>query len=481
MNEMEHIMRSKLALGRDLFRSHTLLVAGLVLFSFLCGIGFLFFPPLLVFAAAGLLILTLLMVYYPYLGILVYLVLEYARIPAMFPQLQALQIGKIVVVVTGVIWLLRSALTRRLKFVSDPLNWVMAIWAFMVICSSFFAMNSELANQGVIDFLKWVIIYFLIINLVDNLPKWQWFMWFLLFLNFKLSQFQIRQFMAGYEMASSPDRFVTEGVGAGSTGFFGNAGDFGVAMCVVAPLAFYLVTAVKSRALKAGGMVFFAAFVFSILRCGSRGAALALSVMALFFWLRTSKKLLSGLVILLFVIGFWASAPEAWKERFVSAADYQEDITASQRLRLWQAGLKMSMHSPLLGVGINNFGTDYASRYHAPDEAGIPWAPHNIFVQALSELGVLGFLSLVAAMVLVFRRNQETRRLYLQNNARSDWITGFARALDLSLIGYIISGFFLTVLYYPHLYIIMTLALSLNQIARKHVIAEKNSLKDDEK
>jgi putative inorganic carbon (HCO3(-)) transporter len=474
MNEMEHIIRSKLAVGRDLFRSHTLLVTGLVLFSLSCGIGFLFISPLLVLAAAGLLILTLLMVYYPYLGILVYLALEYARIPAMFPQLQALQIGKIVVVVTGVIWLLRSALTRKLKFVSDPLNWVMAIWAFMVICSSFFAVNSTLANQGVIDFLKWVIIYFLIINLVDSLPKWQWFMWFLLLLNFKLSQFQIRQFMAGFEMASSPDRFVTEGVGAGSTGFFGNAGDFGVAMCVVAPLAFYLVKAVKSRALKVGGMLFLAAFVFSILRCGSRGAALALSVMALLFWLRTSKKLQSGLVILAFVIGFWASAPEAWRGRFVSAADYQEDITASQRLGLWEAGLRMSMHSPLLGVGINNFGTTYATRYHPPDEAGIPWAPHNIFVQALSELGVLGFLSLVAVMVLVFQRNQQTRRLYPQNNTRSDWITGFAHALDLSLVGYIVSGFFLTVLYYPHLYIIMTLAISLNQVAKKNLIAEEN-------
>jgi putative inorganic carbon (HCO3(-)) transporter len=478
---MEQIIRLKLALRRDFFRSHTILLAGLVLFSFLCGIGFLFFSPLLVFAAAGLVILCVLMVYYPYLGILVYLMLEYARIPAMFPSLQALQIGKIVVVVTGLIWVLRSVLNRKLKFVYDPLNWIMVIWALTVVGSAFFAMNSKLANQGAIDFLKWVIIYFLIINLVDTLPKWQWFMWFLLLLNFKLSQFQIRQFMAGYDMASSPDRFITEGMGAGSTGFFGNAGDFGVAMCVVAPLAFYLVRAVKSRVLKVGGIVLSSVFVFSILRCGSRGAALALFLMALFFWLRTSKKLQSGLVILLFVVGFWASAPEAWKERFVSAAEYQQDVTASQRLKLWEAGLRMSADSPLLGVGINNFGTNYAARYHAPDEARVAWAPHNIFVQAVSELGVLGFLCLLMAMILVFRRNHETRKLYLQNNLESDWIAPFAHALDLSLIGYLVSGFFLTVLYYPHLYIIITLAISLNQIARKRVTAQKNLIEDNQK
>ncbi len=478
---MEQITRLKLAIGPDFFSSHTMLVIFFVLFSLLCGIGFLFLSPLLVFAVAGLLILSLLMIYCPYLGILVYLVVEYARIPAMFPSLQALQMGKIVVIVTGLIWILRSVFTRKLKFVYDPLNWIMAIWAFIVIGSSFFAVNSTLATQGMIDFLKWVIIYFLIINLVDTLPKWQWFMWCLLLLNFKLSQFQIRQFMGGYEMASSPDRFVTEGVGAGSTGFFGNAGDFGVAMCVVAPLAFYLVKAVKSKALRVGAIIFLSAFVFSILRCGSRGAALALFFMALFFWLKTSKKLQSGVVILLFVIGFWASAPEAWKERFVSAAEYQQDVTASQRLRLWGAGLRMSADSPLLGVGINNFGTNYASHYHAPDEAGFAWAPHNIFIQAVSELGVLGLFSLLMAMFLVFQRNRSTRRLSSENNLTDAWIARFANALDLSLIGYMVSGFFLTVLYYPHLYIIMTLSISLNQIARKQVMTQKNLIKDDEK
>ena len=469
---MEQIIRSRILMGRDFLRSHTTLATGLVVFSLLCGIGFWYFPPLLVLAVAGLLILGFLMIHYPLLGILAYLVIEYARVPAMYPPLQVLQIGKIVVIVTGLIWVVRSVLDRRMKLVSDPLNWIMVIWALIVVGSSFFAIDSKFAHQGMIDFLKWVVIYFLIINLVDTLPKWQYFMWALLLLSFKLSQFQIRQFIAGYEMASGADRFVTEGVGAGSTGFFGNAGDFGVAMCVVAPLAFYLVKAVKSKALKAAGIAIFSAFVFSILRCGSRGAALALSVMALLFWMRTSKKLASGVLILLFVLGFWASAPEAWRERFVSASDYQQDVTASQRLRLWGAGLRMVADNPVLGVGINNFSTNYALRYHAAGEEGLRWAPHNIFVQAASELGVLGLLALFVVIYLVFQRDFETRRVCLEKNLENGWIPNFAHALDLSLVGYIVGGFFLTVLYYPHLYIIMTLAISLNQIARRQAAAQ---------
>jgi putative inorganic carbon (HCO3(-)) transporter len=475
---MEQIAHLKALRGRDLFHSDHFLVVGLVLFSLLCGMGFWFLPPLLVFAISSLLILSFLMICYPYLGILVYLVIEYARLPVMFPTLQTLQIGKIVVLATGLIWVVRSVFTRKLKFVSDPLNWVMMIWAVAVISSSFFAINSKLAFQAMVDFLKWVIIYLLIINLVDTLPKWQWFMWVLLLLNFKLSQFQIRQFMAGYAMAPNPEVFITRGAGAGSTGFFGNAGDFGVAMCVVAPFALYLVKAVKSKLLKVGGVLFFAAFAFSILKCGSRGAALALFVMAFFFWLRTNKKLQSGALILLFVIGFWASAQEAWKERFVSTVNYQQDPTASQRLKLCKAGLQMFIDHPLVGVGSNNFSTNYAMHYYTAGERGIHWAPHNIFIQAGSELGLPGLLCVLLVMSLVFKRNQETRKLYGQSHWRNDWVLDFAYAIDLSLIGYIVSGSFLTVLYYPHLYIIMALSISLNQIAQKQAEAERNLTED---
>lgn len=461
--------------------SKSLWFLALILFALVCGLSLLYFRPILVLGVVSILSLVVILFYYPYVGVLAYLVFEYARISAMFPVLQPLQIGKLIVISTVVIWLFRCIMTRKLKFVSDKITWLMFLWLGLALGSSFFATDSELAFIAILDFARWVIIYFLIINLVDSLPKWQVFLWLLLLLNFKMSQFQIRQFVAGYAMSPNPELFIARGMGAGSTGFFTNAGDFGVAMCVVAPLAFYLIKAVRSKVLKVGGIIFFSAFAYSILNCGSRGAALSLFVMVFFFWLRTSRKFQSGVLLLLFLIGFWASAPEAWRERFTSTLNYEQDATTFRRFKLWEAGLKMSIDNQLLGVGINNFNTNYAARYHAPGEAGVPLAPHNIFIQAGSELGLPGFLSLLLVIFLVFKRNHQTRRLYSQNNLKNDWIANFAHALDLSLIGYIVSGSFLSVLYYPHLYIIMTLAISLNQIARKQVIAEKNLIEDDKK
>jgi putative inorganic carbon (HCO3(-)) transporter len=447
--------------------SRTLLYLFLIVLSVICGVSLLYFDPIVIAGIVGVLLMTALLFYYPYLGVLVYLVFEYARIQSMFPSLIHLQIGKLIVLPTVAIWLIRSAVMRKKEFVSDKINWLMIFWLVLALFSSVFAGDSKLALSTTLELAKWVVIYFLLTNLVDTIPKWQWAMWFILLLNFKMSQFQIRGFFAGYGIVEDQDFFVAQGVGVGARAFFTNATDFGAAICVVAPFALYLIKAVKSKVLKTVGLFLFSCFAISILLSGSRGAALALFVMLLFFWFKSPQKLLIGILIAVFTISFLASATPAWKSRFYSALNYQQDQNASSRIKFWKAGAKMLVDHPLTGVGIDNFGLNYAGGYSAPGERAIPTAPHSIFVQAGAELGILGIVNLLIILYLIFKRNRETRALYLRHKLKNDWIPNFAHALDLSLIGFVIAGTFLTILYYPHLFIIMTLSVSLNQITKK--------------
>ncbi len=441
-----------------------------IIISLVAGIGFLYFPPLWVLVAIGIGLFLVILFYYPFVGVVAYLIVEYARIPAMFPSLQPLQIGKLVVVPTLLIWLFKCASARKLKFVKNPLNWVVLGWLVLIFLSSIFAQNSNAALNGAIDFAKWAVIFFLIVNLTDTFPKWQGFLWIFVLLNFKMSQFQIREFAAGYQMAQDQGYFIASGVGAGSTAFFANASDFGVAMCVALPLALYLIKSVRPKILKSVAFVIFVFFALSILTCGSRGATVALLVMALVYWIKSPKKILTGFLIAIFVFGFWSLSFQPWKERLFSAFRFKEDPTASIRLNLWEAGIDMTLDHPLMGVGMNNFPSQYADKY-SPQERKVFWAPHNIFIQASSELGVGGLLCLILCLFYVFKENRKIRRIsqatefaqkkYLLEN---EWIVNFSHALDLSLIGYIISGLFLTMLYYPHLYILMTMSVSLKNV-----------------
>lgn len=128
--------------------------------------------------------------------------------------------------------------------------------------------------------------------------------------------------------------------------------------------------------------------------------------------------------------------------------------------------MDMTLEHPWIGVGINNFPFEYADKY-SPQERRIFWAPHNIFIQASSELGLGGLLCLILCILYTFRENREIRRIQNKDPSKNEWTLNLSHGLDLSLIGYTISGLFLTVLYYPHLYILMAMTASLKNIVSK--------------
>src|SRR3990170_8863872 len=107
----------------------------LILFSVASGLSLLYFDPVIVIGIVGVLLMTVTLFCYPYVGVLVYLVFEYARIPSMFPSLLPLQIGKLIVVPTVAVWLFRSAVIRKKEFVSDKVNWLMILWLVLAFSS----------------------------------------------------------------------------------------------------------------------------------------------------------------------------------------------------------------------------------------------------------------------------------------------------------------------------------------------------------
>jgi putative inorganic carbon (hco3(-)) transporter len=454
----------------QLVESRHLWYAVLVVVSLACAIGLLFAGPTLVFGLLSIIFLAVMLLHNPYLGVLAYIVFEYARLSAMFPGLQNLQFGKLIVLTTLIIFLIRRATSHDIKIVPDKMYALLLVWLGIALVSMAFAMNMQMAFDATVDLAKWFVICFLIINLVDTLPKLQVFMWLFLLLNLKLAQFQIRSFVAGLSAASNQDYFIREGIGSGSGGYFANGNDFGMAMVIVVPLAFYLFLSVKSRILKviAGAMT--ATFVIALLRSSSRGAALGLAAATALYWARSRNKLVNLALVIAFLAGFWAFASDPWKQRFLNAQNYEEDSTASSRITLWKGGISMFTDHPLTGVGINNFSSNWVSKYRPSGVRGAT-VVHNIFLQAASELGFGGLVVVVAVLILIFRRNQETRRICREANLSDPWLPNISLALDCSLIGFIVHGFFLTVLYYPHLYIIAALTLALHAIAKKQALS----------
>ncbi len=445
-------------------------MAGFLLFCLICGLAINFFEPIVLVGIVGGLIGLVSLIIYPFMGVIGYFIYEYGNVSQLIPALNVLQVGKLIIIFSLAIWVIQSKIKGRLTFVSDPANWVLFIWLLAAFVSAPLAINSKAAFQGVFDLSKWFIIYIMIINLVDNPMKFRITVWVMLILYFKMSQFQLRAYGAGLEASGIfRDTFIREGLGVGSTSFFGNAGDFGVAMCAVIPLAFYLFKAEKNKFLKATALFFCLIFVMSLLRTGARGSIIGLLGISIVYWLRSSNKLRIGAIMVLSIIIFWVTAPDIVKNRFIGLTEEKLDGTATHRLELWSAGFKMLRDNPIFGVGINNFGENYATHYFHGNQFGQEWAPHNIFIQALSESGLIGLICLFYAIYLIIKRNYQTRQLIKKHKNENKWIYNFTYGLDLALIGYIGSGSFLSVLYYPHLFILFSLTVSLHHILKKRI------------
>ena len=122
--------------------------------------------------------------------------------------------------------------------------------------------------------------------------------------------------------------------------------------------------------------------------------------------------------------------------------------------------MRSSWH-PLLGVGYDNWIPYYRARYNPNAEL-----PHNIFVEAAAEFGYLGLLCFLGLILASFVLTRRTRLENQRNQLPSSFINGAALGLDAALVGYLISGFFVTVLFYPYFWMNLTLVAALYSVTK---------------
>src|SRR5207247_912291 len=125
------------------------------------------------------------------------------------------------------------------------------------------------------------------------------------------------------------------------------------------------------------------------------------------------------------VLAVWAlAAPtplrSAIAARFHDLTDLQAPTTQT-RIHIWRAGVRMAASEPLLGVGLDAFGTMFpayrTTAYWRLEWGATPAKAHNEIVQILATQGLLGLLAalltigaVAAAAWRVLRGRDATRR-----------------------------------------------------------------------
>lgn len=219
--------------------------------------------------------------------------------------------------------------------------------------------------------------------------------------------------------------------------------DLALLYVITLPFAFFLLKGARKipRLLLIGSIVIMMAGMF---KSQSRGGFIGLLVIGFFIFLRGSRQgrkytlVMLGVAVALFAF----AAPHDYWNRINTIynldADYNMNVQGG-RILVWQNGLKMIAESPLTGIGIACFPIEHARL----SESHLDKAPHNSFLQAGAELGILGlflFLAIIISGIWVARKV----RLEARRGTVDPTLLWLASSVEISLIGFAVSGFFLS-------------------------------------
>lgn len=372
--------------------------------------------------------------------ICVYLFFEYVRPQSIYPSIDILPWGPVIISLTILTALARNEFNNRTPHV---LNKLLVAYAVVVLLSCLFSNYPAISFSRWRVFFDWFIIYFLIVSIVTNEKRF-----FIFFLSFLIYSFKMSQhgFISWAKRGFS---YTSWGV-TGAPGWFHNSGEVGIQMCIFVPLATAFLIATYPY-LKKGWLLFFLLMpvtgVGTAIASSSRGALIGIAGASVAGILHRPKTIFIGaIVLILTTLTVIEVMPPEFMQRFETAG---EDRTSIHRLERWEHGLEAMNRYPLFGVGFAAWTEYYPKNFTLQDEGTL--LVHNIFVQAGSELGYSGLLIFSAMIIACFFTTRRVRKMSKELSDRFHIVVSYG--FDGALVGFLLSGSFVTVLYYPYFWI----------------------------
>jgi probable O-glycosylation ligase (exosortase A-associated) len=241
--------------------------------------------------------------------------------------------------------------------------------------------------------------------------------------------------------------------------FIEDNNDLALALVTTLPLLWGLHLMATRRWIRLGMLGISVVTVASVVGSYSRGALLGGGVMLAVLWLKSRKKVMTGVIVLLMVPMVYLIMPEQWFDRMSTIDSYNKDASALGRINAWQFAINVAQHN-LFGGGLKVFSPQMFLIY-APDPRDYHVA-HSIYFQALGEQGVIGLLIFLLLMFCVWRCGSRIIKL-CKNKPELKWASDLAAMCQVSVAGYAVGGAFLSLTYFDLYYYIIALLVVLEK------------------
>jgi len=326
---------------------------------------------------------------------------------------------------------------------------VLVIFIAWMLFTTIFALNIDLAWEQFEKVIKIQVMTFVTLMVMGSEKRLTYLVWIIVL---SLGFYGVK---GGLFTITSGGGFHVQGP---QGTFIGGNNEIGLALIMVIPLMRFLQLQIKQwyfrHAITAAMLITFVA----VLGTQSRGALLGVLAMVLFLVLKSRRKLL--LLVLLLGTGYLAYnfMPESWHERMSTIQTYEEDMSAMGRIEAWNFAFRTAVEQPLTGGGFEVFSGQTDA--------------HSIYFEILGEHGFIGLILFLALGCLTWfsggwvikqaKKNEELR-----------WCHDMAAMLQVSLIGYAVSGAFLGLAYFDLYYHLIAMMILTKVIVIKYLADEE--------
>lgn len=267
--------------------------------------------------------------------------------------------------------------------------------------------------------------------------------------------------------------------GGHGPGLLGDENDIALFLVMLLPFAYMKSTIETKPVWKFFCLAVFLLTLVGIATTVSRGGMVGALPTLGFIWLKSRRKALTLVLIAVGLVLTVAFGPEKLISEFRTIGDTKES-TASSRLYFWNMSLQLFQLHPLFGVGAECWGNAVWSNIQSGaivvTRRITNMTPHSIYFQLISELGIFGTVAWAGFLVAFARTLYQMRESTL--NRQLGFAIGSGKnpgaltaalelhaqvkaaciSLSICLLGFLLAGAFLSVLFYPMIYVFAALA-----------------------
>ncbi len=253
-------------------------------------------------------------------------------------------------------------------------------------------------------------------------------------------------------------------------GTTGDNNGVAMALLMVIPLLLYCAKYTADRWVRLGMYVTAALGTVTVIATYSRGGFIGLLVLCLMLLKGSKYKVRAIIAVAVMAMIVFALLPADYLTRVSTISDATSDDSFSIRLLAWKINYLMALDHPILGNGLyaslnwQNWSSHLgeATTWLFPSPLVMKtFVAHSIYFQVLGDTGFLGLFLFLCMLGAAMVKTIQTQRI-ARNDPALEWAGDLARATQISLAVYCVSGGALSLVYFELLYILLAM------ISRNH-------------